>query len=387
MPTQSKNIYLICGDDQFAVKNKSRDVIASICGENFEENPALEIIHGDPEEKVNPANLAGQIIEAVFTPPFLSDEKIVWAKNFSFESITGKSEKTDSGKQSKKKNSPSDEVFEKLIDLIKDGLPEKVILVLTVFPMDKRSTFYKVCAKSAEVYEFEKLSLETKNLSGILSGQIDSYARKLRINISTEAKNFLVEACGANHSRIINELEKIAAYIYPKTKAELDDCMEICSMTPELASWAFSEAIGKKDIKSAIKALEILITPKNPENKVLYSIIGLFTDLARIKVAAKALKLDKCNRYPEFDYELKNIAPELKEKYAWTSIFSMNPYRAFKLFEQSQRFSEKEFAEAFKKLLETNKALVSSAANPRLELENLAIQLCKTNKLAQSQSS
>ena len=58
----------------------------------------------------------------------------------------------------------------------------------------------------------------------------------------------------------------------------------------------------------------------------------------------------------------------------------MNSYRAFKLLEQSRNFSECEIANAFKQILETNKSLVSGTPNPRIELENLAITLCKKNK-------
>ncbi|HOK05173.1 MAG TPA: hypothetical protein P5270_00535 [Victivallales bacterium] len=371
----SKKIFLICGSDEFAVKTKSHSIIESLCGKDFEQNPALEIIHGDTEEKMSPSRLLAQIIEAIFTPPFLSEKKVVWAKNFQFEFITGKAQKSKSKKEDEKEG-----IFEDFLNVLKAELPENIQLVLTIFNVDKRSVLYKTCSKKAELFEFEKIGVDTKNIDGIISQYIREKSSELGIKITKEAEDFICEACGANYSRVNSELEKIAAYISPREEANLVDCLQICSMTPELASWAFTEAIGKRDVKAAIKSLDILLTPKNPENRMLYSIISLFTDISHIKIAEKVLKLENCLRFPEFDYKLKNINGTLKEKFSWLNIFSMNSYRAFKLLEQSRNFSECEIANAFKQILETNKSLVSGTPNPRIELENLAITLCKKNK-------
>ncbi len=70
------------------------------------------------------------------------------------------------------------------------------------------------------------------------------------------------------------------------------------------------------------------------------------------------------------------MAEVIREKYSWSAIFSMNPYRAFKIHEQASKIPPRKFADAFQEILRTNKALVSGAANPRLELENLAVKLC-----------
>ncbi len=375
---EKKKLYLITGNDEFAVKNKSRSIIASLCGDNFEENPALEIIHGDSDEKISPLKLMGNIIEAIATPAFLSTEKILWIKNFDFETITGKSSGTVKKTKKSDKGEKSDfEVFEQFVEIIKTTPPEGIKIVMSIFGMDKRSALYKACQKNTELYEFEKIGLDTKNLREILSKHIEIVCVEIGIKISSDAKSFLIEACGASHSRITNELEKITSFIYPQKEASLEDCLQICSMTPEMASWAFSEAIGRRDLSAAMKALDILLTPKNPEIAILYSLIGLFSDMAQIKVAVDELGLKKCFRYSDFEERLRSSPLEIKEKFAWCKIFSMNPYRVFKIHEQCAKIPSHNFAKAFKWILKANKALVSGAVNPRLELENLAIKLCE----------
>ncbi len=380
MSSPEKKIYLISGDDEFAVKNKSRAIIASLCGDNFEENPALEIIHGDSDEKANPSKLMGDIAEAIATPPFLSSEKIVWIKNFDFEIINGKS--ISAGKRTKKEEDGEKQggkAFERLVEIINNGPPEGTRIVMSIFGVDKRSKIYKACQKNAEIFDFEKIGLDTKNLQEILSGHIDESCRELGLKILPEARSFIIEACGASHSRITNEIEKIASFIHPRNEATLEDCLQICSMTPEMASWAFSDAIGRKDLPAAMKALDILLTPKNPEISILYSLINLFSDMAQINAVSDEIGIKNCFRYPDFDQKVRNCPAEAKSKFGWSKIFSMNPYRAFKLYEQCSKIQPQMFAYAFRNILNANRSLVSGAVNPRLELENLAIKLCAKN--------
>ena len=43
-------LYLISGNDEFVIKAKTLEIIHSLCGEDYESNPSLEIIRGDSEE-------------------------------------------------------------------------------------------------------------------------------------------------------------------------------------------------------------------------------------------------------------------------------------------------------------------------------------------------
>ena len=48
-------LFLISGNEDFTVKERAYELIVSLCGENPEENTALEIIRGDDDtEKFGP---------------------------------------------------------------------------------------------------------------------------------------------------------------------------------------------------------------------------------------------------------------------------------------------------------------------------------------------
>jgi DNA polymerase III delta subunit len=371
MSEKEAKIYLITGDDEFAVKNKTRSIIVSLCGESPEENPSLEIIHGDPDEKKTPVELLGMAMDAIATPPFLSDKKVIWLKNFDFEIFSGKGVKGAEGEKN------FNILAQRLLESVKTGLPDSVSMVMSIFSIDKRSSIYKACARNGEVHEFEKISIDMKNLSDVLGKHISETCSVLDIRLSANARDFLVEACGANYARIINELEKLAAYVHPGKEVGMDDCVHICSMTPELASWAFTDAVAQKNFRSALKALEIILTPKNPEISVLYSMTRLFSDMIQVKTAARKLGINANDSFFQFKSKLETVPPDLKEELKENSIFSSHPYKSFKSVERSANFADESFATAFSEILKVNKALVSGAVSPRLELENLAIKLCR----------
>jgi DNA polymerase III delta subunit len=365
-------IYLITGDDEFAVKNKAYSIVKSLCGGALPEDVhSIETIHGDPDEKKSPLELMQEIIEAIFTSSLFSSDKIIWIKNFDFETITGKTLKT------KEQEKDFEGLSGKFITALKSGLPDGITLVMSIFSMDKRSVLYKACSKTGEIHEFEKISIEMKNLPEILGAHISDKCSELGILLDSDARDFLIETCGANYAGIINELEKIAAAIYPEKNASIENCLDICSMTPELASWAFADAIGKKDLRSALKFLDILITPKTTELSMLYSLIGLFTDMLQIKIAAKKLGIRPNCDFSHFKSRLESAGTDAKAELMANKIFSMHPYRAFKIFLQSEKNSDKAFALAFREILKTNKFLVSSGSeSKRVELESLATKLC-----------
>ena len=65
------NFFLVSGNDEFAIKARAREHIVSLCSEEFEANPDLEIIKGDAEG-VSLTEILAQFIGALKTPPFLT---------------------------------------------------------------------------------------------------------------------------------------------------------------------------------------------------------------------------------------------------------------------------------------------------------------------------
>ncbi len=368
-------IYLITGGDEYAVKNKTREIITSQCGKDPEGNPCLEIIHGDSPD-LDLSRDIGQMLESLATPAFLGSAKTIWLKNLDFE----KFEIFDDEKKSKSAKTLQ-ELFEKFLDMLKNGIPDETTLVMSIFSMDRRSTIFKACQKTAEISFFEKVDIRSKDWNDKLRTVIYDSCRKNNVKISEDAVAFVSETAGIDFGRVKSELDKLIAYVYPKNTISLADCKNVCSRTPETAGWSFSNALGERDLREAIDILNVFVNmdSKNPEMKIIYAVMGHFQDLIKIKSAAQRLSVRPRAQYNEFSSKLENASPEAKMSID-ASIFKMNPYRAWKVFESSERFSDKELSFILSEILDVNKALVSGATSPRMELEALAIKICSKRK-------
>ncbi len=371
-------IYLITGSDEYAIKGKSREIITSLCGKDAESNPCLEIIHGDSPDLDLPRDI-GLLIESVATPAFLGSAKTIWLKNLDFEKLEIFSD--DDNKKSKGAKT-LEEVFENFLDLLKSGIPDETTLVMSVFAVDKRSAFFKACQKTAEISLFEKVDLKSKDWNDKLRTVIHDSCRQNNVRISEDAVAFVSETAGVDVGRVKSELEKLFAYVYPGKAISLADCKNICSRTPETAGWTFSNALAERNLKEAIDILNVFVNmdSKSPEMKIIYAVMGQFQDLIKIKAVCRKLGLKDTAGQSEFESKLNNVPPSVKLEIKDESIFKMHPYRAWKVFSSATRFSDNELASILSEILKANKALVSGAVSPRMELEALAIRICRKNR-------
>ena len=365
-------IHLITGGDEYAVKNKARDIITGLCGKDFESNPCLEIIHGDSDD-MKPVQALGLIIESAATPAFLGSAKTIWLKNLDFEKIS-KGKDADDPKEKEE----LEKKMKPFLAFLEAGLADDTGLVMSIFSVDRRSKFFKACQKSGEIHFFEKIDVTSKDWNDKLRYLIHDTCRKNGIRISEDAVAFVSETAGVDVGRVQSEMDKLFAYVSPNTAISLADCKKICSRTPEMAAWSFSEALTAKNLSEAIETLNILanMDNKSQEMKILYMAMKNFQDMVKTKAVCRKLGIRSGASQNEFNSKLQNVPPDLRLEIKDDSIFKLHPYRAWKVFSSSENFSDKELARILTEILKANKSLVSGAFSPRMELEALAIKIC-----------
>lgn len=364
---QTKKLYLVSGNDEFAIKSRSREIIRILCGDFPENNSALEIINGS-EESGKADAILGSFISSIQTPAFLSPEKVVWLKNFAYfdEAL------------SEKKYAP---LIENILDFIKAGIAGDLTILIDGPGIDRRKSFYKEVTKHGEVHFMEKTDMSDREFLKKQSQKIRVMSDEEGKKIDEAAVNYLAEVLGSDTGRIKNELEKIFSYVGNEKYITLEDCRAICSKTPEALFWSFSEALTSKNIIVAFEQLhtfiEQSIREKGSENSAGTAISLLkfaaksFNEMIKVKAAAAELNLSR-NVNKNYFY---SVSPETKEKFKDNFLLGLNPFRAFKLYEGSMNFSEAELVKALQEILNSNKQLVSGAQNPQMVLEQLTLNI------------
>ena len=358
------NLYLISGTDEFSIRQQTAAVIQSLCGEKPEENPGLEIIHGDSSE-MKVAQMLNGLVQSLQTPDLFGGTKTVWLKRFEFSEIT--------------KSRDAKDAAESLIESIKAGLPEDVNIVMDGLGIDKRSSLFKSFQKTGQVHIFDKVDVADRDWTQNVRIKVMQFCQDYNIRITPEAASFISETSGTDTGRVLSEMQKLIAFIYPRDQITLEDCRQICSLTPEAAGWAFADALAQKNLNQALHALHILFNSKENSSKVgvIFPVIKRFQEMITVKLAAKPLSLPKGIVYPRFKNAVENLHPELREKLKNSIILKLHPYRAWMILSQAENFAEAKLANILSEILQVNKDLVSSGSDHRISLELLAARICR----------
>jgi DNA polymerase III delta subunit len=202
------------------------------------------------------------------------------------------------------------------------------------------------------------------------------FCRDHRLSISPDASAFLAETCGTDSGRVVGELQKLMAYLHPNTNITLDDCRAICSVTPEAAAWAFADELGKRNLKGALKVLNTMIGNQTKLTSLVGMVSNRFQEMVKIRAAARRLSIPNNAAQRLFMSRIENIPPQLKEALAGHMILKAHPYKVWMVYSQSSGFSDAKLADILAAIMKVNRQLVSGAADGRIALELLAMEIC-----------
>ena len=367
-------LILITGNDALAIKEKAETIINS-AKEEINDEYSFEIITGDSDNS-NPMKVLEELLLAINTPSFFSKSKNIWVKHFSHFNLA-------TGKDTKKIQ--FQETFKDIIEILKTECLENksVSLIIDGPELDRRTSIYKFFAKNGKVYNLDKINQNDKNFQTDVRNKIRELCNLGNVQIAYNAVEFLAATVGSDTGRLTTEISKLVSYVGDNKNITLNDCQAICSKSFEMANWVFADALSNKNIKSSFNALNIIIdklisersASSNPELSMLFGAIRKFQELIKIKSGAELLKVPPKCQYPFFKSRIESMKSE-GETSKNNILLSYHPYRAYKLFEQSQHFTDREIADIFSVLLEANKELVSGNTAPRIVLENLILKVC-----------
>lgn len=350
-------LWLICGDDEFAVKERARAVAVELGnGAVPEENPALEIVAGDSEERRDDA-IIGSFLEALRTPPFLCDRKLIWLRHFrNLDALCGKNESVGAAE---------------VTAILSEPLPEEVSVLIDGFNCDQRKGFFKsLKSAGAEIEVLNAVRAGDRKAADNRKYNIRELAREFGCEIAADAVQFLSETLGGDSGTLYHELEKICCYVGDVGRITLADCRAVGSRTPETVSWEFTGAIVERDAARALGLLNVLLKQGEAEIRLLAALSGEFQKQIQTRLALRQLNVRHLNPRT-FD----SIPDELRERYPDNPLLKMHPYRAFKTCEGAMRFSDAELARNLELIRNASRALVSGGGDRRIILEQLILSL------------
>ncbi len=364
---ESSPVVLVCGDDEFAVKNRARQIYqewAETCG-----GLDHEVIDAAASSSGEALKAIARAREGLQTLPFFGSNKVVWLQNCTF--------------LAEDKPVVTSAVTKALADLaqeLKEFSWSGVRLLISAGKVDKRKTFYKTIDKLGRVEMFAGWSIDDRDWAAQAEQWAADAIRARQKEISAEALAELVSRAGADSRQLANEIEKLTLYVGDRQMIEHEDVAEICTRNKAARAFALGDALGDRDLPRLLRCLdeelwEVKLDPQRSEIGLLYGLIAKVRAMLMLQQMLREGWLKPQTDYGRFKAQLEKVpAGQLPADRRFNPL-ALNPYVLFKALPQVTRYTQDELIRAMDLLLECNRRLVSSSLEESLVLQQTLVQI------------
>lgn len=320
--------YIFHGEDDFSAKEKLAQLRASLG-----DDPAMVDLNAT--ELNGKTVTISEIVNAAGALPFLSPKRLVVVTNFL--SRFGRS-KSDA------------ELMEKLVSALKT-VPDSTELVFweTVtlkknHPLLKFGMMHKNC-----VHYFGAPQKQN------LTRWIEARAKQKNARFEHRAMQALANVVGDDLRALENEIEKLALYVGSARPISLADVELLCPYTADSETFAMANAIGRRDVRSALDQLHKRLEEGQNPLAILAGITTQFRGLLEVK-----------------DMAASGLTPmQIAREKGWRSDFA-----AKKRLQEARNFSTERLVQIFSILRDTDLAIKTGEIEPILALDMLVSRLC-----------
>jgi DNA polymerase III subunit delta len=331
-PDSSINVYILHGDDPFAVKRRLDELFKAM---------------GDPGmADLNTTRLDGrqasedEIFSAANSMPFLSDRRLVILKNPLARA------NSDAGR--------------KRFLAFLDGLPPSTTLVLVIEDVMERANKWKTLPAVESNWVRKWLAANTKHATyqvfqlpppARMGEWVREEARRQGGQIKPDAATALVAHIGNDPQQASLEITKLLTYVDYKRPVQVEDVEELTAQLGQADVFDMVDALAAGNTRQATNQLLRLL-----ENQEPLSLFGMIVRQFRLLIQARELVDEGRGNM---------IATELH----------LHPYVAEKLTSQVRRFSMPQLERIYHRLIEMDEAMKTSQMPADLVLETFAVEM------------
>jgi len=371
---KASSLALVCGDDEFAVKQRARQLYQQWS----EELGGMdhEIIEASVSNSGDALKAIGRLREGLNTLPFFGSGKVVWLRDCNFL-----------GDERTASSAAVTETLGELAEELKTFAWQSVRLLISAGKVDKRKTFFKTLDKIGEVESFSAWSADDKDWAERAEAAARTTIRARQKDISEEALAELVNRVGPNARQLDTETEKLCLFVGDRKKIEFTDVAAICTRNKTARAFALGDALGDRDLPRLLKRLdEELWEMKSDKDKseigLLYGLIGKVRAMLLLKEMLREGWIKPEMDYNRFKTQLGNVPADQLPADKRFNPLALNPYVLYKALPQAKKYSQGELVRAMDLLLRCNQRLVSSSLDEALVLQQALVQIVAPQAVA-----
>ncbi len=368
--TQTSSPALICGDDEFAVKQRAKQLYQQWCGEIG--GMDHEIIEATVANSGEAMAAIARLREALQTLPFFGTGKVIWLRDCNF--------------LGEERVASAQMVTESLSDLAEElkafawSRNTGIRLLISAGKVDKRKTFYKTLDKIGSVESLAGWSADDRDWAERAEVTARTAVRDRKKEISDEAVAELVSRIGPHPRQLDNEIEKLCLFAGDRRQIEAGDVNAVCARNKTARAFALGDALGDRDLPRLLRRLdeelwEVKFDSQRSEIGLLYGLIGKVRAMLLLKEMLREGWIKPEMDYNRFKAQLQRVPADQLPGDRRFNPLALNPYVLFKALPQVKRYSESELVRAMDLLLRCNQRLVSSGLDETLVLQQTLVQI------------
>src|SRR5208282_925982 len=357
---------LICGEDEFAVKQRARQLYQQWCDElGGMDHETIEAAVSNSGEAL--AAMA-RLREALQTLPFFGSGKVIWLRDCNFL-----------GDERAASAQAVTETLAELAEELKTFSWQGVRLLVSAGKVDKRKTFFKTLDKIGTV---ETLSgwADDKDWANRAEIEARSAIRARQKEIAGEALAELVNRIGPNPRLLDGEIEKLCLFVGNRKQIEAGDVAAVCARNKTARAFALGDALGDRDLPRLLRRLdeelwELKFNSQKSEIGLLYGLISKVRAMLLLKEMLREAWIKPETDYNRFKEQLERVPAEKLPADKRFNPLSLNPYVLYKALPHAKKYSQDERVRAMDLLLRCNQRLVSSGLDEALVLQQALVQI------------
>jgi len=262
------------------------------------------------------------------------------------------------------------------------GLPKGKFLILSVCESGPGIPSFAKSLKQAPVLNFPKL----RSFPGMQVHRdpvftfVNELLTEMGKTITSEAFLALKDSIGTDLRSICGELEKLSLFVGEKGRIDTKDVEAVVPEARQQAVFELTDAVAKKNVASAFRALANLLQEGTPPLFVIQSLASQFRFLLQARILlSKHLdeaKIASMSFFTFKDSALNDLAPLLPAFGSGAAnLLTKNPFVIHKSLQLAAKFDHKELARALMKVSDADAAIKRSLAPSDQLLRSLLFDL------------
>jgi DNA polymerase III subunit delta len=359
-PKGAARMFLVHGVDDLSATRKADEIVHRLCPPE-EQAFGLETLDPDPDLNADAVcAFLRNAMEALLTPPFLGGAKTVYVRNAPFFNPM-----TEPGKFSSVKSET-----DRLVALLKNGLPDGVHLVLLTSSVHKATSFYKTFQSLGEVHAFDAADKDKASEAEFLP-HVQRLLADHGLSMPGDVLSVFLDRSGFALRQVTSEIEKLSLYLGDRKKVTIEDVYLMVAPIREGKFWEFADAFCTGELAPALRVMHRLLD--QGENAVGL-MVSLENRLRELLVMADCLKrgwarLSGGEKWRKLDWHLPPDGEELLSSLE-KDPRKGHPFAQAKMAAQAARFPAGRWFKWLNAAVDAHAAMTGGdAVDPELALE------------------